>query len=166
MFEDLKPLLKSFYDDWNSSKTEEERTTMVNSAKIAKNISTWCTMLTQIMVTTYLSLRTIAIIKSDKSVDKQESLLLYPGYIPYDIRPVLTLVLTNVGQAFAAYCVTVPYTSVDTFVAMLVLHTCGQFENLRRRLEGLMDEETWTRNQDQIQKELVSIVKRHEHLNW
>ncbi|XP_076173390.1 odorant receptor 13a-like [Ptiloglossa arizonensis] len=163
---DLKPLVKSFYDDWHSPKTDEERTTMTNSAKITSNLSTWCTLLTQTMVTVYIGLRTFTILRSDRSKESQDHLVLYPGYFPYNVRPTLVLVLTNVAQAFAAYCATIPYTSVDTFIAMLVVHTCGQFENLRRRLEGLMDEKNGTRKGDRFQKELISIVKRHEHLNW
>ncbi|XP_053996907.1 odorant receptor 13a-like [Hylaeus anthracinus] len=163
---ELKPLVKSFYDDWYRSQSEEERTTMLNRAKFTTNITAWCTMLTQTMVTVYISLRAFTIMTCDQSKETQDRLVLYPGYFPYNVRPTVVLVLTNLAQAFAAYCATIPYTSVDTFIAMLVLHICAQFENLRRRLEGLTDEKDRTRDRDQIQKELVSIVERHEHLNW
>ncbi|XP_076621657.1 odorant receptor 13a-like [Colletes latitarsis] len=162
---DLKPLVKSFYDDWYRSKSEEEKATMMRNANLTKNISTWCTILSQLMVTIYIGLRTVTIVTCDRSKVTQDNLVLYPGYFPYNVRQPIVLLLTNLSQAFAAYCATIPYTSVDTFIAMLVLHTCGQFENLRRRLERLMDDKNGTRNVHQIKKQLASIVKRHEHLN-
>ncbi|XP_076683169.1 uncharacterized protein LOC143376575 [Andrena cerasifolii] len=164
--EGLRVLVKSFYDDWRGPKTEEERTTMLNRAKVSRFISTWCTVLTQTMVTAYLSLRALTIYTCDQDEETQDNLVLYPGYFPYNVRPTTILVLTNVGQVVAAYTATIPYTSVDAFIAMLVLHTCSQFENLRMRLEGLMDDKNGTRSVHNVRTELVSIVKRHEHLNW
>ncbi|XP_076683141.1 odorant receptor 13a-like [Andrena cerasifolii] len=166
--EGLKPLVQSFYDDWLDPKTEEERTTMLNRAKVSRFISTWCAVLTQAMVMAYLSLRAVTIYACDQDQQPQDHLLIYHGYFPYNVRPTSVLVLTNVGQALAGLCAAVPYTSVDAFICMLVLHTCSQFENLRMRLERLMDEENETKSVDHtwIQTELVSIVRRHEHLNW
>ncbi|XP_043251733.1 odorant receptor 9a-like [Colletes gigas] len=139
---------------------------MMKSANVTRNMSTWCTVLTQTMVTVYIGLRIFVIATCDRNKETQDNLVLYPGYFPYNVRPTVRLVLTNMAQAFSAYCATIPYTSVDTFIAMLVLHTCGQFANLRRRLERLMDDKNGTRRADDIRKELRSIVKRHEHLNW
>lgn len=166
MLQDLKPVLKSFYEDWNSVKTEEERTTMLNSARRARYISIICTVLTQAMVTVYLSLRTFQVATSDRLTENQDRLVLYPGYFPYNVRPITVLILTNLAQVAAAYCATNSYTSVDSFIAMLVLHTCGQFENLKRRLERLMDEKNGIKSLERIQEELVWIVNRHEHLIW
>ncbi|XP_076683171.1 uncharacterized protein LOC143376577 [Andrena cerasifolii] len=162
----LKPLVKCFYDDWRGTKTEKERTAMISSAKMSRFISTWCTVLTQTMVTAYLSLRAFTIYTCDRDQEAQDRLVLYPGYFPYNVRPTLILVVTNVGQVVAAYCATISYTCVDAFIAMLVLHTCSQFENLRMKLEGLMGEKNGSKTMGQVQKELVWIVKRHEHLNW
>ncbi|XP_076621658.1 LOW QUALITY PROTEIN: uncharacterized protein LOC143342062 [Colletes latitarsis] len=164
--EDLRLLVKSFYVDWYSSKTEEERTIMMNRAKITQYISIWCTLLAHPMNAVYISLRTFAIVTIDRSNEMQDRLLLFSAYFPYNVRPPLVLLLTNIGQAFACCLGTFLYTSIDIFIAMLVLHACGQFENLKRRLEGLMGEKNGTRSMDDIRKELRSIVERHEHLNW
>ncbi|XP_076683170.1 uncharacterized protein LOC143376576 [Andrena cerasifolii] len=164
--EGLKSLVKCFYEDWGRSKAEEERTAMLTAAKLPRFISIACSMLTHILVTVFVSVRAFTIYTCDRDQETQDHLLLYQAYFPFNIRPTSILVLTNVAQLVAAYCATIPYTGVDAFIAMLVLHTCSQFENLRMRLEGLMDQKNGTRSIDQVQTELVSIVKRHEHLNW
>ncbi|XP_076683418.1 odorant receptor 13a-like [Andrena cerasifolii] len=164
--EGLKLLVKCFYEDWRCSKTEEERTNMLSAAKVWRFISTWCTVLSHAMIPAFLGIRTFTIYTYGRYQESQAHMLLYIGYFPFNVRPTPIMVLTNVAQLVAAYCLTIPYTGVDGFIAMLVLHTCSQFENLRMRLEGLMDEKNGTRSMDQVQKELVWIVKRHEHLNW
>nr|XP_031841675.1 uncharacterized protein LOC116430985 [Nomia melanderi] len=164
--EDLKPLIKSFYNDWYAPKTDEERTTMMDSAKLSKYLSIWCTILTQCMVTAYISIRSFTIAGSNATTERQDHLVIYPGYYPFDMRRTPVRITTNVAQVIAAYCATIPYTGVDIFIAMLVLHTCGQFQNLNRKLTRLMDEADGTRKSSDIQKELTWIVKRHEHLNW
>ncbi|XP_076683143.1 odorant receptor 4-like [Andrena cerasifolii] len=164
--EGLKPLVKCFYDDWRRSKTETERTTMLAAAKVWRFISTWSTVVNHIVIPAFLGIRSFTIYTYGRYQESQAHLLLYIGYFPFNLRSTSIMMLINFGQLVAAYCLTIPYTGVDAFIAMLVLHTCGQFENLRMRLEGLMDEKNGTRSMDQIQKELVWIVKRHEHLNW
>ncbi|XP_017795125.1 PREDICTED: odorant receptor 9a-like [Habropoda laboriosa] len=162
----FKPVIKSFYDDWKTSRTKEEKETMLKRAKFAKQISIWCSVLTLTMVTVYLSLRAWIIYQLDRANQKQDRLLLYPGYFPFDIRPIGVLLSTNFGQVLAAYSAVISYTTVDTFIAMLIMHICGQFEILRQKLRRLMDDEKKTRSVDEIQKELVLIIERHEHLNW
>lgn len=158
--------MKSFYDDWRSAKTEEEKTAMLKMAKPANFISVWCSILTLTMVTAYLSLRSINVYLSDRLHENQDHLSLYPGYFPYNIRPVPILLMTNFAQVIAGYSATICYTTVDTFIAMLVLHICGQFEILRKKLTRLMDGEEGNRSIDEFQKELVWIITKHEHLNW
>ncbi|XP_076683420.1 odorant receptor 13a-like [Andrena cerasifolii] len=164
--EGLKVLVQCFYDDWRAPKTKEETTAMLTTAKVSRFISIACTMLTHMLVTVFVSIRAITIYACDREQEAQENLLIYHAYYPYNVRPPPILVLTNMGQALAAYCITIPYTGVDAFIAMLVLHTCSQFEILRIRLERLMDPRSETRSMVSFKTELVSIVKRHEHLNW
>ncbi|XP_032685236.1 odorant receptor 13a-like [Odontomachus brunneus] len=49
---------------------------------------------------------------------------------------------------------------------MLVLHVCGQFQNLRGRLKNLVDDSGGVKTTEDFRNELTQIVKRHEHLNW
>ncbi|CAL7939528.1 unnamed protein product [Xylocopa violacea] len=164
--ETFKPIMKSFYDDWRRPKTEEERAMMSDRAKSAQFISVWCSVLTLAMVTVYLSLRAFSIYQSDRLNERQDRLILYPGYVPYNVRPVPVLLLTNLGQVVAAYSAVICYTTVDTFIAMLVMHLCGQFQILRKKVQRLMGDKRGSRSADEIRKELTWIVKRHEHLNW
>nr|XP_033333758.1 odorant receptor 9a-like [Megalopta genalis] len=163
---DLQPLMKSFYDDWHAPKTEDERKTMVDSAKLCKNLSIWCTVLTQSMLVAYVGTRSFAIATCDVNAVQEDHLTIYPAYYPFDMRRTPFRVAANVGQVIAAYCALIPYTAVDIFIATLVLHTCGQFTNLNKRLAKLMDGRNGIRKSSDIREELASIVKRHEHLNW
>ncbi|XP_078038243.1 uncharacterized protein LOC144470680 [Augochlora pura] len=163
---DLQPIIKSFYDDWHAPKTQDERDTMVDSAKFCKHLSIWCTVLTQSMLFAYVGTRSFAIATCDINTVQQDHLTIYPAYYPFDLRRMPYRIAANVGQVIAAYCALIPYTSVDIFIATLVLHTCGQFTNLNKRLSRLMDGQNGTIKSDDIQEELTSIVKRHEHLNW
>nr|XP_031841664.1 odorant receptor 47a-like [Nomia melanderi] len=160
---DLQPLVKSFYDDWYTLKTKEDRTTMLNSANLSRFLSIWCSVLTAIMVSSYIFLRSFLICRYNITAEPQYRLSIYPAYYPFDMRPTLVRVIVNVAQVFGAYCGAVPYTGVDNFIAMLVLHICGQFQNLKRKLTRLMDGQ---RKPKEIQVELAWIVQRHEHLNW
>ncbi|CAK9833703.1 hypothetical protein ANTRET_LOCUS10346 [Anthophora retusa] len=160
----LKPVVKSFFDDWKNSNTKEKEI-MLKKAKTANQISIWCSMLTLSMATAYLTLRAWIVYNSYNSNVKQDRLLLYPGYYPYDIRPIPILLVSNFGQVAAAYPAVIAYTTVDTFIAMLIVHICGQFELLRMKLRRIIGDDKKTRSADEIHKKLVSIVKRHEQLN-
>nr|XP_034184608.1 uncharacterized protein LOC117606351 [Osmia lignaria] len=161
----FESIIKSSYDDWNAPKTEEERETMINNAKVGRFISILGSILTGTMMTMNIILRSFIIITCDKNETRADHLAIYPGYFPYDIRKTSLCIFTNVGQAIAAYITTIAYTSIDTFIGILVIHICGQFEILKTKLERLMGDEDCGRDAEQIQKELVWIVKRHEDLN-
>ncbi|XP_018048245.1 PREDICTED: odorant receptor 13a-like [Atta colombica] len=63
-------------------------------------------------------------------------------------------------------CGTVAYTGSDSFISMLVIHVCGQFENLRERLKNLVNDPNGIKTSQEFKSELRQIVMRHEHLNW
>ncbi|KAK1133300.1 hypothetical protein K0M31_011116 [Melipona bicolor] len=163
--ESFKPIMKSFYDDWHNIKTEEEKAVMLKMVKPAKFISIWCSMLTITMVTAYLSLRAVTVYLTDRVNEKQDRLSLYPGYFPFDIRSAPILITINFAQVIAGYSATICYTTVDTFIAMLIMHMCGQFAILRKKLLRLMGNKKESRSIDEFQKELASIVIKHEQLN-
>ncbi|XP_012150719.2 odorant receptor 9a-like [Megachile rotundata] len=161
----FKPVIKHFYDDWNAPKTEEERATMRTYAKSSNMISIYGSILTFTMETVFLSVRLITIMLSDKNQTSQDHLAIYPGYFPYDLRRTSNFVFTTVGQVAAGYLATIAYTTVDTFIAMLVIHLCGQFKILKTKLKRLMGDPDCGKDADLIQKELADIVKKHEYLN-
>ncbi|XP_046142483.1 odorant receptor 4-like [Osmia bicornis bicornis] len=117
------------------------------------------------METVYVSLRSFIIITCDKNEERADHLTIFPGYFPYDIRRTSFCIFTNLGQAITGYIAAITYTSIDSFIGMLVIHICGQFEILKMKLERLMGDEDCGRDAKQIQKELAWIVKRHEDLS-
>ncbi|KAF7405498.1 hypothetical protein HZH66_004404 [Vespula vulgaris] len=162
----LNPLLGAFVDDWNRTKNERERSIMLSNARKARTISMLCTVMIQIMTTTYILLRIAMIAQMQKDQMEPDRTLICPAYFPYDVRKTPVFYLTCTGQILAAYSATVSYTGVDSFISMLVLHVCAQISNLRSTLKTLADERsTEERKTDNFVEKLAFIVKRHEHLN-
>ena len=165
IFQALKLIVKSFYDDWHDAKTKEEEEEMLKMAKPAKLISVWCSSLSLTMTTLYLGLRAVTIYLTDKANVNQDRLSLYPGYFPFDVRPAPTLIMVNFAQVIVAYSGAICYTTLDTFITMLIMHICGQFAILRKKLLRLLEGKRESRNTNEFQKELSLIVTRHEKLN-
>lgn len=160
----LRQLVKFFYQDWHASKTSYERTAMLRSASVIRKISIWCTVLTQTMLTIYIVLRISMIVKLQRS--NSTRLMMYTAYFPFDITRSPAFELICVCQILSAYSGTVTYTGSDSFISMLVLHVCSQFQNLRERLKNLADDSGGVKTVEDFRNELAQIVKRHEHLNW
>ncbi|KAL6267442.1 hypothetical protein P5V15_000518 [Pogonomyrmex californicus] len=160
----LKSLVDFFYQDWHSSKTSGERTIMLKNAKLVRRISIWCTILTQVMVTIYVVLKVSTVAKFSRNDPARP--MLYSAYFPFDITPRPIFELISTCQCLSAYTAAVSYTGSDSFISMLVLHTCGQFQNLHGRLKNLADEPGGIKTSKEFKSELRRIIKRHEHLNW
>ncbi|XP_043519502.1 odorant receptor 13a-like [Frieseomelitta varia] len=164
--ESLKPVIKCFYDDWYNVKTEEEKALMLKMAKPAKFISVWCSMLGLMMLVAYHALRIYTIFRTDKASVNQDRLIIYPVYFPFDIRPTSRLLIINSAQVIAGYSDTIAYTTIDTFIAMLIMHICGQFAILKKKLLRLMDSDRHgSKGMDDFQRELALIINKHEQLN-
>ncbi|KAK9309151.1 hypothetical protein QLX08_001108 [Tetragonisca angustula] len=162
--ESLKPVIKCFYDDWYRVKTEEEKALMLKMAKPAKFISVWCSMLGLMMLVAYHILRIYTISRTDRASVSRDRLIIYPAYFPFDIRPTWRLLTVNFAQLMAGYSATLAYTTVDTFIAMLIMHICGQFAVLKKKLLRLMDNDIQSES-NEFQKELALIINKHEQLN-
>lgn len=137
---------------------------MLKNAKLVRKISIWCTVLTQTMVTIYIVLRISIIVRFQRNDTVRP--LLYTAYFPFDTTRSPIFELICVCQIMSAYSATVSYTGSDSFISMLVLHACGQYQNLRRRLKNLINDPDGIRTIKEFNNELTCIVKRHEHLNW
>ena len=138
---------------------------MLKMAKPAKFISVWCSMLSLMMLVAYHALRIYTISRTDKASVNQDRLIIYPVYFPFDIRPTSRLLIINSAQVIAGYSDTIAYTTVDTFIAMLIMHICGQFAILKKKLLRLMDNDRHSKGTDEFQKELALIINKHEQLN-
>ncbi|KAF7410511.1 hypothetical protein HZH68_004892 [Vespula germanica] len=162
--ESLRPLLRSFGEDWKKPKSENERSVMLVNAKVTRIISIWCTIMAYFMISIYIVPRSLMIAQMQRDQFEPARTVVYPGYFPYDISGTFAFIISCFGQIVAAYSASVSYISVDTFITMLVLHACAQISNLRQALEDLPSGMNEMAND--FTKRLIWIVKGHEHLNW
>ncbi|XP_043519516.1 uncharacterized protein LOC122533658 [Frieseomelitta varia] len=147
----LKSLLKFMAKDWTIAETQTEREIMVNSARITRKITIRCTIMCQLVLVCYLILRLCS---------NNQNKLLFCGYFPYNISVSPNYELTVIGQIIAAVYASVMYTSVDTFIAMLVLHICGQLSNLKDDLRNIH-----LYDKTVLQTKLKKIVQKHDYIN-
>lgn len=139
--------------DWATVKTKTERETMVNIARITRMIMMGCSMMCQLVVAYYVIIRLIFMQYDDNK-------MFVRGYYPYDTTVSPNYELTMIGQAIAgAYSASI-YSSVDSFVAMLVLHACGQISNLKNDLK-----EIDSHDKIDLQTKLRKIVEKHNYIN-
>nr|KAF7432442.1 hypothetical protein H0235_005366 [Vespula pensylvanica] len=162
--ESLRPLLRSFVEDWKRPKSQDERSVMLINAKKARIISIWCTTSACFMVSIHVLPRSLMVAQMQRDQFEPPHTVVYPGCFPYDIRGTFAFLISCFGQIVAAYSGTLSYISVDTFITMLVLHVCAQISNLRHSLEDLPSGMNEMAND--FTNKLISIVKGHEHLNW
>lgn len=139
--------------DWSVTEDKRDRRVMLDTAKITRNLSISSTILVQIVVVIYVVFRLIV----NRHVGRQ---LFFRAYFPYNVSSSPSFEFTFLGQLIAAVFAASTYTAVDTFIATLVLHTCGQLANLRRKLTNL---HACTRAE--FQAKMGKIVRKHEYLN-
>ncbi|KAF3423718.1 hypothetical protein E2986_11811 [Frieseomelitta varia] len=126
---------------------------MVNVARISRKTTITCTILCQLVIVTYMLLRLFSLKYSDNK-------LFFRGYFPYDVTISPNYELTMIGQAIAMTCSSIFYSTVDTFIAMLILHACGQLSNLK---EDLMKIHLYNKNN--LHRTLKKIVQKHDNVN-
>ena len=149
----LKFLLKCIAEDWATAETKTERETMVNVANIVRKATISCTMVCELVAVFYVSLRLFLLKSSDNN-------LIYRGYFLYNTSVSPNYELTMIGQTLAAVYGAAVYAAVDTFIAMLVLHACGQLSNLKNDLKTIR-----LYDRDDLQAKLKKIVDKHNYIS-
>ncbi|RLU18883.1 ObirOr5-T3 [Ooceraea biroi] len=149
----LKALVTCMTKDWNLTVDKRDRKTMLDVARITRSLSIYSTLLCQTVLVTYVAMRCYMI----RQIGRQ---MFFRGYFPYNATVSPLYEFTFVGQILGATYAAITYTTVDTFIATLVLHTCGQLSNLRRELTDLR-----AGTSEEFQARLGKIVIRHEYLN-
>ncbi|XP_039308656.1 odorant receptor 13a-like [Solenopsis invicta] len=149
----LKTLLLYMSRHWNTIVDERDRKTMLGIANFSRKLSIRSTVLVVTVVISFIMSRFIEIRRSGR-------ILFFNVRLPYNatISPIYELTL--VGQFGGCISSAISYTAVDTFIATLVLHVCGQLSNLRYELTNLC-----ANTKAEFQMKLRNIVKKHEHLN-
>jgi len=149
----LKILVSGMSKDWKLIIDKEKRKTMLEVAKITRNLSIHSTLMCQVVVIVYVALRYFV----SRKIDRQ---ILFRAYFPYNTTVSPSYELTFIAQVIATAYAALMYAAVDTFIATLVLHACGQLSNLRRELTELCANE-----REKFRTRLSQIVSRHEYLN-
>ncbi|XP_046815758.1 odorant receptor 13a-like [Vespa crabro] len=140
-------------EDLKAGANEEDKKTMRNIATISRKISIISTIMCLSVVVVYLIFRYVTILYIGRN-------LLFRAYFPYDAHISPNYEVTIVAQLIATVYAATSYTAVDTFIAMLVLHACGQLSNLKRDLMNLRP-----RTSDEFKTKLIYIVEKHDYLN-
>ena len=126
---------------------------MVNVANIVRKATISCTMVCELVAVFYVSLRLFLLKSSDNN-------LIYRGYFLYNTSVSPNYELTMIGQTLAAVYGAAVYAAVDTFIAMLVLHACGQLSNLKNDLKTIR-----LYDRDDLQAKLKKIVDKHNYIS-
>ncbi|KAL2739229.1 odorant receptor 13a-like [Vespula maculifrons] len=152
--ESISVLLSDMEVDRQETNTEEEARRMMRIAKICRRISIGCTLTYYVIIILFVILHLLLI----RYIGR---ILIIRSYFPYNVQSAPNYELTIFAQTLAAWCVGGVYTSVDTFVATLVFHVCGQLKNLKQRLRDLRCE----KDNEEFYVKIAQIVKKHDSLN-
>lgn len=151
--EALKSLLECMAKDWSTPMLKNEYESMKKIARYTRTIIMRSTVMCNAVVTVYGVLRLY-------SMKHTENKLFFRAYFPYDVDSTPNYQLTVFAQFLAAMYAAISYTCVDTFVAMLILHICGQLSNLKEEIKRLS-----VQGEKDFQVNLGKIVRKHQYLN-
>ncbi|KAF7410498.1 hypothetical protein HZH68_004879 [Vespula germanica] len=140
-------------EDWKEVTRKEDERKMMKQAKFSRILASSASFLCYALMGVYA-------VKRFLTMRTEGRLLFLSAYFPYETMTSPKFEFTILGQMIGLVYYTTAYTTVDTFVAMLILHVCGQLSRLQNEL---IDLNSSTRKDFQVK--LSYIVKRHEHLN-
>ncbi|XP_076754668.1 odorant receptor 67c-like [Xylocopa sonorina] len=149
----LKSLLNYMANDWETVTKRTDREMMENVGRFIRKTVIRSTIMCHTVVIIYVSTRYFVAKYAEKG-------LLFRSYFPYDTEVSPNYELTVFAQVVATFYAAGTYTAVDTFVAMLILHICGQLSNLRDELKTLR-----TYDKKTFDMKLGKIVRKHDYLN-
>ncbi|KAL6260524.1 hypothetical protein P5V15_008048 [Pogonomyrmex californicus] len=138
--EALSPLIKMIVKDWTKIKMKEEKSVMLKQAKITRFLAMcglFMILLTLLItLSSMLSGRTLRYVTN--LTDSGRPLAIQVYYL-HDTSSSPKYELTYLVQMVALTTSGLSYTAVDNFLGLLVLHICGQMENLHLKLLNLKD---------------------------
>ncbi|XP_019695880.1 odorant receptor Or2-like isoform X3 [Harpegnathos saltator] len=164
---DLLPLVEMIERDWVKPKSEEERGVMLRRARTVRAIAMcglFSTILTIISVFSFTCFELI--FKHVTNLTNSGRSLPIPLDYLHDISKSPQYELTLAAQLFAVVTSCCSYTAVDYFLGLLVLHVCGQLENLYLRLtrmEKYTDFSTALKHNVQDHVRLIRSIKIIDH---
>ncbi|XP_019695882.2 odorant receptor Or2-like [Harpegnathos saltator] len=135
---DLLPLINMMERDWMKPKIKEERDVMLSRARIIRAI-TICGMSGAIFAIIIifgfpcLGLR----LRQVTNLTDSGKPLPIPSYYLHNVSKSPQFELSFLAQVFTMTACGCSYTAIDQFLGLLVLHICGQLENLHLRLSRM-----------------------------
>ncbi|KAI4487303.1 hypothetical protein M0804_005452 [Polistes exclamans] len=138
--------------DWKEVSTEMEEKKMMKLARFSRNLASRATELCYALIAVY-------ILKRCLSMRNEGRLPFFPSYYPFNAMSSPIYEVAFVGQAIGTIYFTTVYTAVDTFLAMLILHVCGQLSRLQDNLINLN-----SNTRQEFQNKLRYIIRRHDYL--
>lgn len=128
-------LIDTIERDWTKAKIKDERDVMLRRARFTRVIGACALFVIFLVLTTtigipYLELMIRYVTKPNESTRS----LPIETYYPHDISESPQFELTFLVQALAISVACISYSGIDNLLGLLVLHVCGQLENLNSRL--------------------------------
>ncbi|XP_039312122.1 odorant receptor 43a isoform X2 [Solenopsis invicta] len=121
--------------DWTRVKMDEERNVMLKKAKTTRLLLKIGVFFTVLAVFSRLgSVFFKEYIWRVNNLTNHERSLPVPTYYWYDVTSSPKYELTYLAQTIGAFAIALTYVAVDNFLGLLILHVCGQMENLHLRL--------------------------------
>nr|AXM05168.1 odorant receptor [Campoletis chlorideae] len=163
----LSSLLQLVEEDWTLPWTKEQEETMMIPTRISRIISLLSVTVTSGLLVAYVASGIWFGYQNfnNPNIDPRLSIgFLYSAVFPYDTKKMKWFIPTWIGQLAGTWFSMIAYSGPDAFVAMLVLHLCGQLAVVRLNLKNIVDK---SESIDPIvfRAKLKSIVERHEELN-
>ncbi|XP_025161021.1 odorant receptor 43a-like [Harpegnathos saltator] len=132
---DLLPLIDMIKRDWVKPKAKEERDVMLRRARITRAIAMYGLFAAAGTIIITLGFPCFGLIlRQVTNLTDSGKPLPIPSYYLHDISQSPQFELTFLAQGFALIACGCSYTGTDHFLGLLVLHVCGQLENLYLRL--------------------------------
>ncbi|XP_039312089.1 odorant receptor 43a-like isoform X2 [Solenopsis invicta] len=131
----LSLLIDMIVKDWMRVKMDEERNNMLKNARITRLFAK-----SGILITILAGLSRISSVFFKqyfghvRNLTSFERSLPLPAYYWYDVSSSPKYELIYLAQAIGLFVCGLTYIAVDNFLGLLILHVCGQMENLYLRL--------------------------------
>lgn len=126
-------------EDWAKRKTDAEEYVMIRHARVGRAFGFVFGILAVVVISLTLLLPfgiTLRYVRHDTDLRKTFPI---PCYYMVDVTRSPYFEMTLVGQLIAICAATICYTGLDNFLGILILHICGQLDNLRTRLANMSD---------------------------
>ncbi|KAF3054330.1 Odorant receptor 202 [Nylanderia fulva] len=135
----ISSIIKTIAEDWTATKLNTERDVMIKQARIARLIVIIVCVIMGLafVILIFFPYFGIQIRHLTNLTDRNKPLPLQTYYI-YDTDKDLQFVLTFFFQVIPNLLVLISYVAINTFLAFVILHICGQLENFKCRIVNLV----------------------------